>query len=280
MNLTAEEKKTLRNLDVGKLYVRYFDIDRQEGFDGPGPIAQLHFQDPDTAFFSSIDIVPTIYITTRALKSLQETEVDSLTDRMWRLIQSLHKDGLNTPLREIQLDCDWTSTTRGAYFRILERLRTHISPQNILLSSTIRLHQIKFRKRTGIPPADRGMLMFYNMGRLDHPEEENSILDLSTGRDYLGKFKPYPIPLDAALPIFSWGVLIRERRPIKVIHGMELPATGPGTRFEKSRRNRVKVRESHYFRGHYVYPGDVIRLENVTEDALTEAAKLLAATLE
>ena len=73
------------------------------------------------------------------------------------------------------------------------------------LSATIRLHQVKYREETGVPPVDYGVLMYYNMGHIS-AMGANSIYDRSTALRYLGKLREYPLPLDIALPMFAWGV--------------------------------------------------------------------------
>ena len=45
------------------------------------------------------------------------------------------------------------------------------------MSATIRLHQVKYRADTGVPPVDRGMLMAYNLLPPDQAGERSSILD-------------------------------------------------------------------------------------------------------
>src|SRR6185295_19004173 len=110
---------------------------------------------------------------------------------------------------EIQIECDWNASTRESYFLLLRTIRAQLHAGKIL-SGTIRLHQIKYRAQTGVPPLDRGVLMFYGMGDPASPGEKNSILDLDTARKYTAYLKNYPLFLDAALPVYQWGILFHE----------------------------------------------------------------------
>src|SRR5690606_5738679 len=76
-----------------------------------------------------------------------------------------------------------------------------------ILSVTIRLHQVKYLAAAGIPPADKGLLMVYNIDNLRNVKVENSILNTQSAKSYLEKVGAYPLPLDVALPIFQWTLL-------------------------------------------------------------------------
>ncbi|HEX2901052.1 MAG TPA: hypothetical protein VHS96_15140, partial [Bacteroidia bacterium] len=222
-----------------------------------------------------MEVVPTIFITNRTIKAVGEAGCPALADRIHRLIFQLHPRELPPP-KEIQIDCDWTQNTREAYFSLLRRLKARLDSSGTALSATIRLHQLKYPKQTGVPPVDRGALMFYNMGDLENPQEDNSILNVAEGKKYLDNAHKYALPLDAALPIFAWGVLIRHGRPIKLLNNLRMESTAGIPWFSRQAGNLVQVDTSHYFGGHYLYPGDQIRMEGVDPAALQEAANLLA----
>ncbi|MBK8703650.1 MAG: hypothetical protein IPN33_08475 [Saprospiraceae bacterium] len=132
---------------------------------------------------------------------------------------------------EIQIDCDWTEKTRDSYFYLLKKMREQLEPGNCALSATIRLHQVRYFKKTGAPPVDRGMLMFYNMGDVESWEEPNSILNIKKGEPYLDGAARYPLPLDVALPAFGWGVLFREGRMIRLIYPIDEKVLADTSRF-------------------------------------------------
>jgi hypothetical protein len=263
------DSKEMQSLGVAKLYVKYFDVDWPEEESEAVPQAKVTFGEMPTQA-----IIPTVFITNRAIQKTGEANAISLADKVFRLIFDRHPKELAKP-KEVQIDCDWTAGTRAAYFALLSRLNTRLDSQNIALSATIRLHQLKFPKQTGVPPVDRGMLMFYNMGDLDNPTEDNSILDVAEGKKYLGAAETYALPLDAALPLFGWGVLIRRGKPIKLLNNLRRESTVNIPWFSKVSDNVLQVDSSHYFWGHYLYEGDEIRLEEVEVQALMEAAELL-----
>jgi hypothetical protein len=80
---------------------------------------------------------------------------------------------------------------------------------DVPLTATIRLHQYAQPGKTGVPPADRGMLMPYNVGKIAEPGDVNSIFDEATAEPYFRGTKHYPLPLDIGLPAFAWGVQFR-----------------------------------------------------------------------
>ena len=185
----------------------------------------------------------------------------------------------NHKIKEIQFDCDWTQKSKVKYFDFLQDIKTQLQGSSILLSSTIRLHQIKYFEETGVPPVDRGALMFYNMGNLEDITAENSILDLSIAKEYLNNFEKYPLALDVALPVFSWGVLIREGKMIKLINNLQSFDLKDESRFSKIDKTHFEVIKSTYLQGYYLYKEDEIRLEKASIEQLQESADLLSSVI-
>ena len=144
----------------------------------------------------------------------------------------------------------------------------------------VRLHQIKFAEKTGGPPVDRGILMYYNMGNLEDWTTDNSILDNQIGQQYLKNMDSYPIALDLALPIFAWGVLFRDKRMIRLINDLRPIDLVDTSRFEMEDEMRFRIKKSSYLKGYYLYEGDQIRLENITQTNLEETANLLSPILK
>lgn len=290
--------------DAERLYVKYFDVDWDVANQRAVPLAVLEVQ----AWPEGVDIVPTVFLTNRTFEALPLTDVAALAAQVWSKIATLLPPA---PITEIQMDCDWTRTTRDAYFAFLHALQQRL-PAGVALSATIRLHQYRYPDQTGIPPVDRGMLMFYNMGRLEDPEEPNSILNMAAAQPYLQDAPAYPMPLDVALPVFRWGILYRDGQLIKLIHDLaaaDLADTArfarvpPGTRRQPSAppgqggrtRGRSEdtseapgrlrsmaaahddaspvftVRKNTYLHGYYLYEGDRIRTEAVTPNLLRDA---------
>lgn len=270
---TGLEQERMQSLHAERLYMKYFDVDWPPGEAAARPQAKVIFGKKP-----AVEVVPTVFITNRTVQRTGEADCPALADRIFKLIHQLHPKEL-PPIREVQIDCDWTQGTRAAYFALLRHLGELLEPQGVALSATIRLHQLKYPDLTGVPPVDRGMLMFYNMGDLDNPDEHNSILDLETGKQYLGRLGEYALPLDVALPIFAWGVLIREDRPIKLLNNLRPQATVGIPWMSAVADHQVRVDTNHYFWGHYLYAGDRIRFEEVAPEALLASAETIAAGL-
>lgn len=273
-SLKEDELAWMQGLGVKRIYLRLFDIDKPGGGE-PAPVGVLEV--PGGPANPEQEIVPAFFITNRTFEGLSPVQSDTLAARLVRKARLKLREQLGNPfVREWQFDCDWTESTQEAYFRFLEKTAAILSAENIQLSATIRLHQVKYFKRTGVPPVSRGMLMFYNMDDVSRPETANSILDLGVARGYYENFDAYPLPLDLALPLFRWGVVIREGRMVRIVNDLGSEALADTARFVFRDPSHVGVRKSTYLDGYYLYRGDEIRLEAVAADDLAKAAKDLS----
>lgn len=272
LQFTQTEKNYLNQLGVQNLYVKFFDVDWDAVSGRAIPVAQLQLEEKD---LEGLQIIPTIFITNRTFQHLNEVATDTLAQRIRRKIFQLAEDLDQGQIQEIQIDCDWTASTRALYFRLLEQLKQDLQTQGVLLSVTIRLHQIRYPEQTGVPPVERGMLMCYNTGELEKWEENNSILESQTVAPYLKRLGEYPLSLDLALPIFSWGVLFRDGRMIRLLNDLQADDLTDATRFKRLNDNRYEIVKSTFLRGYYLYQGDRLRLETVSVEELKDNIALL-----
>jgi hypothetical protein len=92
-----------------------------------------------------------------------------------------------------------------------------------------------------------------------------------------GAPKQYPLPLDVALPVFSWTLIYREGEFWKIINGIP-PDLQDTTRFQRQLpdTSQLQVKKGTFLAGHYLRPGDRLRVETMSADGLQEAAKLAA----
>lgn len=272
LELSSEEFSFLADLKVQKLYVKFFDVDWDAALGEPIPHAQAQIQADG---LSHLQIVPTVFITNQTLRQLPAEAIPLLGQKLCDKILELAEQLPGHSISEIQIDCDWSGQTKASYFKLLESIKAILVPHAIALSVTIRLHQIKFREQTGVPPADRGMLMFYNVGNLEDWQEENSILKMETAQAYLAKLDQYPLDLDLVLPVFAWGVLFRQGKMIKLINNLRPKDLEDTSRFHKKEDNRFEVIKSTYLDGYYLYQGDLIRTEAISTEVLREAVAVL-----
>lgn len=197
--LNEVEKQFLQENNIQKMYVRFFDVEpnRYRKFrDDCAPVATIDFYDTVPKF---IEIVPVVFIKPEAITEYQ-TFTDNLAHRLYAMCQ-YH----NIAINEVQFDCDWTGSTREAFFQFLKEIRKSLNDyfqKEIKLSSTIRLHQLAQTP----PDVDYGVLMCYNAGDFKDYKTENSILDIQDVKPYLKYLKSYDLPLTLGLPIYEWNV--------------------------------------------------------------------------
>ena len=276
LRLSQIEKNYLDNLNVQKLYIKFFDVDWDFEQGAPTALASI---EPVSTLKEGMEIVPTVFITNRTLVNLSKKKLTDLASKITQKLFRQKKTFSKQKISEIQFDCDWTETTKEKYFELLKIIKKTVEKEGISLSATIRLHQIKYFQKTGVPPVQRGMLMYYNMGEVQKMEATNSILDNQIGRQYLANLKEYPLSLDVALPLFQWGVLFRNRQMIKLINQLEVTDLADPVYFVKEEKSAWKVIKSTYLNGHYLYENDLIRLERVQLEDLSAAAFLLQSKL-
>jgi hypothetical protein len=286
--VTDFEKKSLDSLETKTIYKRIFDVDWNDEAHFPEPVSVAQ-----SFKFLGQKIIPTIFITNKTFIKLADNQLDTFVSVFFdKILKNMeYSDIPNTfgtagaSFDEIQVDCDWTQTTRDKFFLFLKKLKK-LSQKT--LSVTIRLHQIKDKNVMGVPPVDRGMLMVYNMGNLDDAKTENSILNINTLKSYVSNLKSYNLKLDIALPIFSWGVVVRDGEVVKLINGITeddfFPSCEPQNfvplPIKKINTNRFEILENMYFKGFYLYKNDEIRLENTPLSILTETADILTQNID
>ncbi len=254
-SLTETEQQYLKDLDVKKLYIRYFDVALQNN--EAIPVAPVVFNQKPAGY----NIVPVVYIKNEVF--LQNGSADSLAGKVYNYIQQINKSA-NVSVNEIQFDCDWSLKSKQNYFQFIEEFKK-LHPN---LSATIRLHQIKYPDKTGIPDVDKGVLMYYNMGVIN-AGEDNSIYSQKIARNYINSLKNYNLPLNIALPVFSWGVHIRNNQVTNLIGGLRVNDLA-GDQFEKIRENQFKVVKDIVFKGRYLAKDDEIKIEAVSAEQLKE----------
>ena len=276
VNLSLSETEYLQDLSVQKLYLRFFDVDWDPVRKEPIPISVVQFSSPNEI---PSKIVPTVFITNHTFLKIKNNDIFNFAEKLLWKIDRIQKQIPIAEISEVQIDCDWTQKSKKNYFYFLDILKKKLKEKNKHLSVTIRLHQFKYPEQTGIPPADRGALMCYNVGELQSWDTENSILDAQITTSYLKTDLNYSLPLDLALPVFHWGVLFRDGEMIKLINQLEAIELADQNFYSSENKNRYTVQRSTYLHGHYLYPGDQIRLESVSTKVLKTVSQQLKQAL-
>ena len=259
--LSQLEKEILDDNAVKKIYLRYFDIDL-DSKNQPFPVSPIRFETKSTDF----SIVPVIYIKNKVMLN-KELDVEFLAEKTFYFIQQINATN-EIQIHEVQIDCDWTLSSRDTYLKFIESFKK-ISGKT--LSATIRLHQIKYYKKTKIPNVDKGVLMYYNMGSIA-ADSLNSIYDSKIATKYLESLKNYPLELEVALPIYSWAVHIRESRVIGLRNKIDIAGFKKDSNFVFENKYYLKVKHSNYKRGTFYKVNDVLKIEAISQKELLEMA--------
>ncbi|MBK8965802.1 MAG: hypothetical protein IPM36_03820 [Lewinellaceae bacterium] len=272
--LSHSETAYLDSLHCRYLYVKFLDIARDDA-KTIRPYALLEVL--DSTGLAGRTVVPCVFIANNVFQDIPENQLDWLAQKTAQALHSVGGQFTPNQFPEIQFDCDWTSTTRAAFFSFLKKMRNRL-PEHTRLSATIRLHQYKFPDQTGVPPVDRGMLMLYNTGDIDDPEAENSIFQPADAHKYIhGAAATYPLPLDLALPMFSWALVYRDGSLWKIIPEPATETFRDTARyapFPAGQDKRFLAKQAGYLGGQYLRPGDFLRVENIDTTALRQAAVL------
>jgi hypothetical protein len=260
--LSPKEKEVLSQNEVQKIYIRYFDIDLNPKSQEPYPRSPIRFEEKINRY----QIVPVVYIKNKVMLS-KDLDVSELAQKTYRFIQQINAKN-DFSIQEIQIDCDWTLDSKDNYLRFIEEFKK-VSHKK--LSATIRLHQIKYFKKTKIPNVDRGVLMYYNMGKIA-ADSLNSIYDRAIANRYLLSLKNYPLPLDIALPIYSWGIHIRDGKIIGLRNKINTNNLKKDSSFVLTNNNWFKVLKSNYKNGVYYKENDLVKPEMISRNDLLEMA--------
>lgn len=267
LNLNTIETENLNKADIPFLYTRFFDVDKiNDRFE---PIAVIT---KDKSFDTQKIIVPTVFITNRSFINIGKSEISFLAENVNDLIKKKIADYSLKVNNEIQIDCDWTSGTKEDYFEFLQQLKK-ISKKQI--TCTLRLHQVKDKDHTGIPPVEKVYLMCYSTSSPLEHSDKNSILDLNIMRNYLTQLENYPIEkIDVALPIYSWGIVTNHLGKHKLINALSLKDLDHSG-FRKISENKAQVIKDGFYYGNFLSKGFIIKVEEISEKQLDEAIQFL-----
>jgi len=268
---------------IDHFYLRYMDVDWSYQQSMPVPRAEITGIEKAAPFLQK-KFTPVVFITNKIFEKIDNYWADSLPYKVRNRIvfinnkikQTQKQAGIiisNYEPQEIQIDCDWTETTRERYFTFLQKLK-QLLPDKII-SVTIRLYPYKYRSKMGVPPVDKGMLMCYNMSNIRHNTTTNSVFDIKDLEQYLTPTAPYPLPLDAALPVFGWYAWFNAGNFKGIVYPNEHQQLLADTNYFVKTGNILIVKTDVEINNQYLRHGDVLRPEFPDEKALIKAGKLL-----
>lgn len=272
--LDSTELDFIKNHDIGRIYLRMFDVVNDNYAVSPEdeayPTATVRI-DNDQYYLlgnilNTIEIVPVVYITLDALRAMRGNEDVLAKNIVTRVRNMAEYNGLPN-VEEFQLDCDWTESTKGAYFTLCKAVRSNLNKLDLAwkLSSTIRFHQLS----GDVPPVDRGVLMVYNTGSFNDPDTRNSIIDINDIKPYLKRLPSYPLHLDIAYPTYSWQLLFRKRKFIGLTNGLEIRDI---SKFSHNGPGLYVAKQDIPHHGKIIKSGDMVRSE-ISEYAEIKAVK-------
>lgn len=285
-SLSPAERAALEQQHVERLYLRFFDIDLVQAGSGPAvpaPVAPVTLG-PAPTLPPGVEIVPVVFLKNQALAHLGAGGAARLAEQLFAEVQKRAALLGALPVREVQLDCDWTASTREEFFALARAVQQLAGQEGAQVSATIRLHQLKDRERTGVPPVSRGMVMLYNLAKVTGVPGARAIYDPQIAESYLSRMDDYPLPLDVALPLFAWTVQSRGGRVERLLDGVaETDLEAESGWLRRSGPGRFVAQESRFFQSGFVREGDVLQADAASPadalDAATRAAAHLSSHL-
>jgi len=266
-SMSSKEIAVVKDLKVPKIYIKFFEVDHNENY-GNFPISKTSLRLYD---LDSLTIVPTVYLKNEIFKISSKPGLDTLANNINFLINKYSKDKFERtkPVKEFQMDCDWTLTTKENYFYFLKKLK-EISKKEI--SCTLRLYPYKYPEKMGIPPVDKATLMCYNLVNPLENHSKNSILDVGELELYLNKKRKYPLHLDIALPVYSWMQVYQNNRFAKVIYNSHKQILKS---LKEIKPMWYEVTKDTVVNDFYLRVGDKIKYENLTPEKIDKAIQVI-----
>lgn len=127
INMDSTKLQFLKSHDISRMYVRFFDVVLDEQGNAT-PNATARFITP---LPKNMDIVPTVFLMPECLRGDRQQLAKQIVDRVMQMCETNDVTGV----KEMQIDCDWTSSTRQAYHRFMATMLKLCHARGINLSS-------------------------------------------------------------------------------------------------------------------------------------------------
>ena len=266
LSLNPVEKTVLQKATSPYIYTRFFDIEKVNGKFQPVAVITK-----DQTFETNKEIVPVVFIKNEVFYDITSNEINFLAENVNSLIKKKQTEFGFKISKEIQIDCDWTAGTRKEYFAFLQRLNDFSKKE---ITCTLRLHQVKNSKLSGIPPVGKVYLMCYSTSSPLENSDRNSILDIPTLKNYLKNIDLYPLNMDIALPIYSWGIVTNHVGKHKLLNALSAKDL-KNVNFRKISDTEVEIMKDGFYFGNFLNEGFTIKVEEISEDQLQETKTFL-----
>lgn len=271
--LDRDEHQAIERNGVQRVYFKLLDIGWNPA-NGAHPVSSVDvpyewrdYSREAGPWTDKVEFVPCIYITNTTFEKLDATGTEELVHNLLRKLR------MECPvkLHGVLLDCDWTPGTKDRFFQLTRSMNDSLT---VPVIATIRLHQYADPAKTGVPPADRGMLMVYNVGRLQEHGAVNSIFDEASAAPYFAHAKPYPLSLDLALPAFSWGAQFRKGRFLGILQEEQVDEALRRGLLHDPKDGLMLVIVEDNENLPELHLGDEVRMERITPEHITGAVQL------
>jgi hypothetical protein len=117
------------------------------------------------------------------------------------------------------------------------------------------------------------------MGRISANVSPNSVFNINDAAKYINYLSDYPLPLDIALPAFSWSIHVRKGRVIELLNNMSSLDFENNTNFIRQDKYSFSVLNSFFYHGSYFMANDVVKAEEITPEECKIAAQQLKSKL-
>lgn len=272
------DTQTMHHYGFRHFYVKLMDVAFDPNSGKTSPKASL--KEPQALEQAwNLPHTPVVFINNNCFLNMDSTasrqlalDIDRYIKSYYRQLNILYK-GKVSAWNTLQIDCDWTRSSKDRYFYFLQELKA-LNPQTSL-SATLRMYPYKYPGQMGIPPVDELSLMCYNLGKIKEFNTINSILDVNELKTYLNNQQPYPKPLRIALPCFGWMAWFRNGTYQHILYLTE-DQLDKDHFARKANSNKYMAIKDTLIAGQYIRVGDILRSEWPSAHDLEAAIDLVS----
>ena len=120
LNINPTQSKIIKENNISTLYIKYFDVVWNKELNSTVPVAKILFKHTVP---QQLQIVPVVYITNYVLLKINIDSVNNLAISISKLIKN-YQPIVKNNIAEIQIDCDWTLSTKEKYFTLLKTFKS------------------------------------------------------------------------------------------------------------------------------------------------------------